>query len=175
MDRNPALRPGLAALVGFLMDEDYSTHAIDRVLGHVGATGCLAAAEYLDPEDEEAATEAFVDALAAVPYGAEAWDKPDVYIDAESILEAIDRRRIPRDAILIPPELEPEYEPTAEDLAEYGHYLEGLDREQVAAMVAPIAGGGPDDDGDWPRPKDAADRRRDMADIAEWYAAHPGG
>ena len=175
MDRNPALRPGLAALVGFLLDKDYSAHAVDRILGHVGATGCLATAEYLDREDEEAATEAFVEALAAIPYDAEAWDEPDAYIDAESILEAIDRRRIPRGAVLIPPELESEYEPTAEDLAEYGHWLEGLDREQVAAMAAPISGGAPDDGDDWPRVKTGGDRRRDMDDVREWYAAHPGG
>jgi hypothetical protein len=129
MDRNPALRPGLDALVGFLIDKDYTAHAVAHILGHVGATGCLATAEYLDREDEEAATEAFVEALPGVPYDAEAWARPDVYLDAESILAAAGRRRIPRGVRLVPPELEPEDGPTAADLAEYGHYLEALDRD----------------------------------------------
>jgi hypothetical protein len=173
MARNPALRPGLAALAEFLRDKDYSTHAIDRVLGHVGATGCLATAAYLDREDEAEATEVFIGALPEVPDDSQAWSKPDVFIDVESLIEALARRRIPRDAILLPPELEPEYEPTAEDLADFGHWLEGLDREQVAAMVAPISGGGPDDGDDWPRTKTAANRRHDMEDVRRWYAEHP--
>jgi hypothetical protein len=184
MDRNPAYRPGLVALVTWLIENQYSTHAIEHIEGFVAAHGTLAGS-MIEPEDQAVAEAVFVEALPAVPLDAESWRDPGVYIDAPSILEAADRRRIPRGAILIPPELD-EYEPSAEDLAEYGAWLETLDREHVAAMVAPIAGGAPDDDDPMTVPATYDRMRRDdparyrehqrrfQVEVEEFYVVHPG-
>jgi hypothetical protein len=82
----PALRPGVAALAEWLRSHEYSAFARERILNHVAATGCLASATYLDREDEEAATEAFVAALPEVADGA-AWDREDVFLDAEMLAD----------------------------------------------------------------------------------------
>jgi hypothetical protein len=113
MYRNPALRPGLAALVAWLLEQRYSSHAIGRIEGHVAVHGTLAGS-MIDPEDEAAAEEAFVGGLDAVPGDSDAWGRPDTFLDVESLLEprgavAIEPpagdRSIPADAVLLPPEL----------------------------------------------------------------------
>ncbi len=72
------------------------------------------AAGLLDREDEAAATEVFVSTLPEVPSDSPAWNYPAVYVDRESILEAAgghpddEDRSIPPQAIVVPPELDPD-------------------------------------------------------------------
>jgi hypothetical protein len=114
MDVNPltfaaALEMGLT-----LADLGSSPAARDRIIRHATAAGTLAGSE-IDPEDEAAAEEAFVEALDAVPGDSDAWDRPDAFLDVESLLEPrravgveppAEDRTIPADAVLMPPELE---------------------------------------------------------------------
>jgi hypothetical protein len=169
---NPALRPGLAALAEWLRERDYSAYAAERVLGHVAATGCLATAAYLDREDEEAATEAFVAALPDVAGDSPAWDRDDVFLDVEMLRAGTHPapfgpepdgpddgdRSIPAGTVLVPPVL-----------------------EDMAAALPPISGGSPDDDGpefipspedlqDYGRWSEDLDRRREML---SWYERNP--
>jgi hypothetical protein len=134
---NPLFQSGLDALSWWLEENHYSQHAREAVLAHTAAEGTPTGCAYLETEDEGPATEAFVGALPAVPYDSTEWgeDRPD---DAD--------RSIPADTVLVPPELlelaplcgggpEPPT-PTDEDLADYGHDLELLEREQVRALLA---------------------------------------
>jgi hypothetical protein len=91
----PSLRPGVAALAEWLRDHGYSAFATERVLNHVAVTGCLASAEYLDREDEEAATEVFIDALPEVAGDSPAWDREDVFLDAEMLADNVHPWPIP--------------------------------------------------------------------------------
>jgi hypothetical protein len=111
--RNPAPRPGLAALVGWLLEQRYSSHAIGWIESHVAVHGTLAGS-LMEPEDEAAAEEAFVEGQDAVPGDSDAWNRPDACIDVESLLEprraaAVEPRAgdrsIPADAAIMPPEL----------------------------------------------------------------------
>jgi hypothetical protein len=147
---NAALLPGRVALEAWLMHEmDYNPHYARAIADHAGREGELSgavAAGLLDREHEDDATEIFVESLADVPPDSLAWTHPGIYLDVDSLLEGgRPDRSIPPDAVLLPPELDPEgpYAPTAEDLADYGAWLEALDRDQMAALVAPIAGGAP--------------------------------
>jgi hypothetical protein len=64
--RNPALRPGLAALVSWLQDQRYSSHAIGRIENYVAVHGTPAGI-MIEPQDEAPADEAFAEGLDAVP------------------------------------------------------------------------------------------------------------
>jgi hypothetical protein len=133
MDRNPALRPGLAALIGWLLDHSYSSHMIGRIEGHAAVHGTLAGS-LIEPEDEPAAEEAFISALPVVGNDSPAWDDPSVFLDAETLL-AGGYVHVPLEA-LVPPELEPEpFAPSEEDEA----FLAALE----AAAVPPVSGGAP--------------------------------
>lgn len=82
--RNPQFKPGLDALVLFLMERDYTTLARWHIYDHVAVHGTMAGCAYLDPADEAAAEEAFVDALPALPLDSDAWDRDEsVIFDAE--------------------------------------------------------------------------------------------
>jgi hypothetical protein len=121
LHRNPTFRPALAALVAFLMERGYTSTAIGKVFDFAATQGTLAGCEWLDPEDEAAAEEAFVDALPALDPASEAWDRDtSVIFDVEMLAEGNhpwpipavgdDDRTVPPDAVLIPPELEFEFE-----------------------------------------------------------------
>jgi hypothetical protein len=63
----------------------------------------------------------------------------------------------------------------AEDLADHARWsgrLDAFGRHDARPAPAPISGGAPEAD-DFPRTKTAADRRRDMDEIREWYRTHP--
>ena len=132
--RNPQLRPGLAALVAFLMERDYTSHAIGKVFDHAAVNGTPTGSPYLDAEDEAGAEAAFVDALEPVPFDSPAWDGEVMCLDAGMLAEGNhpwpiptrpeddDDRTIPPDAELVPPEV----------------------LELAAAGLAPIAGGAPE-------------------------------
>src|SRR3954465_5441023 len=81
--RNPSLREGLAALVEVLMNRHYSGHAIGRIFDHVAVHGTVAGS-IIEPEDEQEAETAFVDALPALGFDSPAWDRDQsVWLDAE--------------------------------------------------------------------------------------------
>jgi hypothetical protein len=86
--RNPLFRPGLAALVEWLRDSEYSAHTTGRIFDYVAVNGTPTGCPELEPTDEAAATAVFCDGLDAVPYSSEAWSDPGVYLDVDSILEA---------------------------------------------------------------------------------------
>jgi hypothetical protein len=92
MYHNPSLRPGLAALVEFLMDRIYSGRSIAKIYDHAAVHGTLAGCLDLEPEHEADAEVAFVDALPAISADDPAWDDAGVYTDVESLLE-------PREAV----------------------------------------------------------------------------
>jgi hypothetical protein len=157
--RNPLFRPALEAVGAYLELRDYSQYACERIIAYAAVNGTPTGCEYLDhPADEAGATEAFVGALPPVALGSEAWDPEGVFLDAESILEAAGRRRIPRDAVLVPPELDDLDDPTA---------------LPAGAGLAPIAGGAP---GPFePSPSDWADYAEwsRTLEVRRWYDAHP--
>jgi hypothetical protein len=86
--RNPQFRPGLAALVAFLMGRDYASTAIGKVFDFAATQGTLAGCEWLDPEDEAAAEEAFVDALPELDLTSDAWDRDTSVIFDVAMLAA---------------------------------------------------------------------------------------
>ena len=85
--RNPTLRPGLAALVEFLVDHHYSARAILAIEGFTAVNGTPTGCEHLEPDDEAGATDAFTDALEPVLGDSPAWDDPGVFLDLDSLLE----------------------------------------------------------------------------------------
>jgi hypothetical protein len=146
---NPALRPDVAALAEWLRERSYSAYAAERVLNQVAATCCLATAAYLDREDEAEATEVFIEALPEVAGDSPAWDRDDMFLDAALLADgthpwpiptvADDDRTEPDDfaaAALEDLDIRPvcggseeaePFEPSPEDLADYGRYSEALD------------------------------------------------
>jgi hypothetical protein len=138
----------VAALAEWLRDRHYSAHAADSILGHVAATGCLASAAYLDREDEAEASEVFIDALPEVAGDGPAWDREDVFLDAEMLAagnhpwpipaagdddragpDDFDRAMMALEDLPLPisggaPE------PSPEDLADYHAWSEDLDRRR---------------------------------------------
>jgi hypothetical protein len=144
--RNPALKPGLAALVGWLLDHHYSSHAIGRIENFVAVHGTLAGS-MIDPEDEPAAEETFCAALPAVPLDSAAWDRDSgVLFDVELLSRGIHPWPIP--AVGDDDRAEPDDFAAAalEDLA-----------------LPPVAGGSPDDESE---PSEA-----DWRDYSEWSEA----
>jgi hypothetical protein len=143
--RNPSLKPGLAALVGWLLDHHYSSHAIGRIENFVAVHGTLAGS-MVDPEDEAAAEEAFVAALPEVAGDSPAWDREDIFMDVELLAAGIHPWPIP--AVGDDDRMEPDDFAAAalEDLA-----------------LPPVAGGSPDDESE---PSEA-----DWRDYSEWSEA----
>jgi hypothetical protein len=180
LHRNPQLAPGLSALVPFLIDQHYSSHAIGRIEAYVATHGTLAGS-IIEPEDEAAAEEAFVASLPAVDASSGSWDRDGgVYLDVPMLIEMThpwpvpdggfdDDRTIPPDAALLPPELDPDDDDA--DIAAIGRFLESL---------PPISGGAPEpseaDRADFEQWLDQVDADYPPEDQAEqmraWYAAN---
>jgi hypothetical protein len=153
MYRNPALHPGLAALVAWLLEQRYSSHAIGRIESFVAVHGTLAGS-MIEPEDEAEAEAVFVDALPAVPLDSDAWDR-DQAVTFDAVMLAAgnhpwptpavgdDDRAAPSDFDAAMDSLEdlpapvcggaPRYEPTPEDWASLRAWSEDLDRRRDAA------------------------------------------
>jgi hypothetical protein len=111
--RNPTLRPGLAALVEFLMGRNYSSHAIARVFDFVACNGTLEGS-MVEPGDMDAAERAFVDALPAIDFDDPAWGSDDD-------LDGLDIPPVCGGS----PEAEP-FEPTPEDLADLAAWSDAV-------------------------------------------------
>jgi len=134
----PVHPAALGALQSWLRDNHYSVHAIDAVIAHAAEEGTPTGSPYLDPEDEAAATEAFVAAMPAVSGCSNDWDDPSIYLDVDTLLEA-GRPRIPTDA-LVPPELDPEpYAPTEEEEL----FAAAFAAADAEPGLPPIVGGAP--------------------------------
>jgi hypothetical protein len=175
MYRNPQLKPGLAALATWLIENHYSSHAIGRVQAFVAVNGTLAGAPMLEPADEPEAEEAFTAALPAVALASDAWDRDQsVLFDTEMLVEGHpwpipaqgdDDRTVP------PPGIDPEpYEPTAEDDAAYRAWL--ADREEAGdrePVLPPIAGGAPEPEPFTPSAEDWRDYHRHFDAVEPRY------
>jgi hypothetical protein len=128
----------LRALAWWLLSRDYSQHSREAIVAHAAAEGTPTGCGYLDPSDEAAATETFIGAMAPVPSDDPAWDDETMCLDAEMLAlgnhpwpipareEDDDDRAVPPDAAPMPPE----FEPTAEDLADYDAWLADLERRR---------------------------------------------
>jgi hypothetical protein len=165
----PILSQGVAlqALGEWLMDQNYAQHSREAIVGYTALEGTPTGSVYLDREDEAAATEIFIEAMADVPIGSDLWDDETFCFDAEMLAEGNhpwpiptvgdDDRSVPPDAALIPPELDADdapYEPSAEDVAWLGEA-----EARWPAIVAPISGGSPEES--------LMDEQRD------WYRRNP--
>jgi hypothetical protein len=148
--RNPQLRPGLAALVEFLMERDYSSHAIGRIFDFAACNGTLEGS-LIEPDDMADAEAAFVDNLPALDYHNPAWgsdeDLEDLDVppisDGPDAPDADPRIRFPGIASLAermaPPPIaggSPEpYVPTEADWEDYRRWSEAMDaRDELRAM-----------------------------------------
>lgn len=93
---HPRVRPGLDALIAYLCEEGYHSHAIGVIVGHVAREETLEGlveAGQLEPADEAEAERVYVDALAPLAQTAPEWSDPAVYLDADSLLEAWERQQ----------------------------------------------------------------------------------
>jgi hypothetical protein len=150
---SPATRAGLDALSLWLEQNHYSQHAREAVLSHTAREGTPTGSSYLETADEAGATEAFVDALPSVDASSESWDREDVVLDSAMLAEGNHPWPLVQDCdddrtedlaaaaledLAIPPvcggseEAEP-FEPTAEDLADFGRWSEDLERRREMA------------------------------------------
>lgn len=87
---NPSLLPGSAALMGWLLGQDYAQHYREAIGRYAARHGELAGAVQLgllDREDEETAEWIFVESLPEVPYDDPAWDRPDVFLDVAALAD----------------------------------------------------------------------------------------
>jgi hypothetical protein len=115
--RNPQLRPGLAALVDFLMGRDCSSYAIGRIFDFVACNGTLEGS-LVEQEDMADAEQVFVDALPAVDVKSPAWGSDDDLEDLD--IRPIGGSGAPED------DSEP-FTPTAEDWADYRAHFDRLE------------------------------------------------
>jgi hypothetical protein len=104
------------ALAAWLLSQDYTAHCRERIVSYAVACGTLTGCPELDPEDEATATEAWVEALPAVPQTDPAWSDGTEWTLPSPELEAIDAELFAaecdrRDA--------PDPWPTDEEIAEY--------------------------------------------------------
>jgi hypothetical protein len=111
--RNPTFRPGLAALVEFLMGRDYTSHAIGRIFDFVACNGTLEGS-LIEAEDMADAEAVFVDAMPPIDFDNPVWGSDDDLDDLD-----------------IPPISggAPEHEYTDQDHADHMAWLDGLDAD----------------------------------------------
>jgi hypothetical protein len=140
-EQDPAIpleRPEILHLAVALCELGYSFESRTAILSQAAADGHLEGLCEIDPGDRERLDWAFETGFAALPLTAAAWDEktnwtgqgpiyrstgPAFLADAwtfssRALAHAIGRLEIAR-ANLIPPELDPEYEPTDQDWADY--------------------------------------------------------
>jgi hypothetical protein len=155
-DVNPQIARA-AAEVGLLLDDyHYSPHARDRIVRYTIAHGTPSGCPELDREDESDACLVFESELEPVPYDSPAWERDtSVILDAAMLADGSHPFPIPtvgdddrtepddfaaaalEDLDIMPisggapdgDEAEP-FEPTAEDLADFGKWSEELDRRR---------------------------------------------
>jgi hypothetical protein len=138
LHRNPALRPGLAALATWLMESSYTPNAVGRISDFVAVEGTPTGCPELAAEDEAAATAVFCDGLDAVlPFTVEAWTFDDVFLDARMLADGahpIPMRPLPPLAGGSP-DAAP-FEPTAADWDDYSRWSRELEARYAAAEAA---------------------------------------
>jgi hypothetical protein len=100
----PVHPAAFVALERWLRENHYSEHAIDQLVAHAHAEGTPTGSPYLDREDEAAASEVFVEAMPAVPYGSPLWGSGPLRGGAPEV-----------------------FTPSAEDWADYRRWTERLD------------------------------------------------
>lgn len=114
---SPYLDPEYAVLRIFLGAAGYSQHAQEVICDYAEREGTLEGlveAGYLEPVDMEGAEAALVAGMDEVPMWSARWDDPD------------------RWSLTMTPE---HYEPTAQELADFGSYLDSLTDEQIDALA----------------------------------------
>jgi hypothetical protein len=94
MDRNPQLGPGLDALVCWLVEANYSEHALGRIRRHVAVHGTLAGS-IVEPEDEAGAEEAFTAALPELAWESDAWSRDDQVVTIDLVAAARGEHPLP--------------------------------------------------------------------------------
>jgi hypothetical protein len=185
--RNPQLRSGLAALVAFLMEHNYSSHAIGRVFDFVACNGTLEGS-LVEEDDMSEAEAAFVDNLPPIDFSHPVWGDtgPEDDDDDEEPLDGPGDEDGTADVphpILEPDEdgpTEPKDEPRAPDEDYYHPYSPNNPRRQPGGLP-PLSGGSPDDTGEFPAividPMAAASlidtppyepTPQDLAELAAW-------
>lgn len=151
--RNPQFQPGLDALVVWLLERDYCSVIRWGIIDHVATRGTLEGSG-VDPEDMAEAEAVFVDALPALDPASDAWDREDFFLDCAMLAAGShpwpipvvgdDDRTIPPDAVVVPPELEPDdFEPTEADWEELRRWELDSEARRLGLTVAPIRGGSP--------------------------------
>jgi hypothetical protein len=124
-------RLALAGLYNWLLERDYSQHCREAIVRHAGREGHLEECPELEPEDKAAAYEALAGAFEPVPYDSPEWgEDDDLDIDPTPDQGWYHPSRLAEIAGIPPlsggaPE---PFEPTAEDLADYGRWLAQLER-----------------------------------------------
>ena len=142
---DPSTRLALANLRSHLVAEgDYSPKAILAIISHVAAEGTVFDAPYVYPAEADTLTEVFIRGFEPIPYDDPAWGHLED-IDAD-IPPAPDERHASGDAYwraMMADGITPlpaisggcdpiPFEPSAEDLAEYGAWSDELERVQQA-------------------------------------------
>jgi hypothetical protein len=126
----------LGALGEWLLDNHYSQHAAEAIVGHTAAEGTPTGSPYLDREDEPTASEVFVEAMEAVPFDDPAWGDPGPG-DSD--------RSVPAGAAIVPTELldlapicgggpEP-FEPSEGDWEDYRRWAAEVEARARAART----------------------------------------
>jgi hypothetical protein len=107
----------------------------------------------IEPDDEAAAEEAFVEGLDAVPGDSDAWDRPDVFLDVETLLEPYEAfaAEPPAESCSVPP-----------GAALIPSELKDLD-------LPPIAGGTDEVEPFTPSPAECADDRAHLDEVEPLY------
>lgn len=150
--RNPNLRGPIGALITFLLERDYTTSARWSIADFAAVNGTLAGS-LIEPEDEAAAEELFVDAMPAVPENSDAWDRDEsVYLDAEMLADGVHPLPFGEG-------------PDAPD-ADPAIAFPGIAPLSERMPLAPVCGGGPDDDGPDPSEADARNHREWLRSLA---------
>lgn len=169
----PCLGDAPTALAAWLLSRDYSAVYRSAIVDHVRQTGELAgavAAGLLDAEDEGPASEVFADCLPDVPAGDPSWDRPDVFIDVETLLEFGRPAQTETDFDWEPPipaELEPD-DFDGPDAPDANWSRVRRPDPLRAAGIQPVSGGAPMRSGDGSIVDDEQEQ-----EMRRWYRAHP--
>lgn len=154
LTRNAIPVQALKALEAYLWDHHYSRHALEQIVAFAAAEGTPTGSPYLDREDEEPASEVFVEAMGEVPLDHESWGREE---GETSMFDPRDDVYTPLDTVrATPPELDDDdgpitvqvldlapvcggapapFEPTAEDWEDVRRWSAECDaRDQIRRM-----------------------------------------